>query len=130
MTATDLCFTPATELGRLIRARSLSPVELADAVLDRIEKLNPVVGAYLTLSADLAREQARAAEARARRGELRGALDGIPYSVKDLEPTAGVRTTFGSKWFEHHIPVEDGLVAARLKAAGGVLLGKTNTPHF
>src|SRR5207249_885687 len=69
-------------------------------------------------------------EGRALRGERRGPLDGIPYSIKDLEPTAGVRTTYGSKWFEHHVPAEDGAVAARLRATGGVLLGKTNTPHF
>ncbi len=130
MDATELCFTPATELGRLIRDRELSPVEITDAVLDRIDRLNPVLRAYLTVTADLAREQARAADARARRGDLRGPLDGIPYSVKDLDPTAGVRTTFGSRWFERHVPAEDSVVAGRLKAAGGILLGKTNTPHF
>jgi Asp-tRNA(Asn)/Glu-tRNA(Gln) amidotransferase A subunit family amidase len=128
--ATDLCFTSALELGALFRARSLSPVELCDAVLARIERLNPRLNAFLTVTADLARQQARAAEERARRGALLGPLDGIPYSVKDLEPTAGVRTTFGSRWFEQHVPTEDGAVAARLRATGGVLLGKTNTPHF
>ena len=130
MEATELCFTPATELSRLIRAKELSPVELVDAVLQRIERLNPVLNAYLTVTADAAREQARAAEDRALHGERRGPLDGIPYSIKDLEPTAGVRTTYGSKWFEHHVPGEDGAVAARLKATGGILLGKTNTSHF
>ena len=84
MDATELCFTPATELGRLIRARALSPVELCDGVLARIDRLNPRLNAYLTVTADLARRQARAAEERARRGELRGPLDGIPYSLKDL----------------------------------------------
>jgi Asp-tRNA(Asn)/Glu-tRNA(Gln) amidotransferase A subunit family amidase len=128
--ATELCYIPATELSRLIAARELSPVELTEAVLARIERLNPSLNAYLTVSADLAHEQARAAEERARRGERRGPLDGIPYSIKDLEPTAGVRTTYGSKWFEYYVPEEDGAVAARLKASGGVLLGKTNTPHF
>ena len=130
MNVTDLCYTPATELGRLIRARTLSPVELTDVVLARIERLNPKLNAYLTVTADHARELARAAEARAVRGELRGPLDGIPYSIKDLEPTAGIRTTYGSKFFEHHVPAEDGIVAARLRSSGGVLLGKTNTPHF
>src|SRR5439155_18275069 len=128
--STELCFTPATELSRLIQAKELSPIELADAVLERIERLNPTLNAYLTITADLAREQARAAEARAVRGELLGPLDGIPYSIKDLEPTAGVRTTFGSKFFEHNVPTEDGAVAGRLRATGGALLGKTNTPHF
>jgi Asp-tRNA(Asn)/Glu-tRNA(Gln) amidotransferase A subunit family amidase len=128
--ATELCFTPATELGRLIRSRQLSPVELTDAVLARVERLNPRLNAFLAVSADLARQQARASEERARRGALLGPLDGIPCSVKDLEPVAGVRTTFGSKWFEHYVPTEDGAAAARLRAAGAVLVGKTNTPAF
>ena len=130
MDATELCYTPATELGELIRRRELSPVEIADAVLARIERLNPRLNAYLTVTADLAREEAKAAEGRASRGELIGPLDGIPYSIKDLEPTAGIRTTFGSKFFEDNVPTEDGALAGRLRRSGGVLLGKTNTPQF
>ena len=130
MDATELCYTSAGELGRLYRSRELSPVEVTDAVLARIERLNPKLNAFLTVTADLAREQARASEARALRGELIGPLDGIPYSLKDLEPTAGIRTTFGSKWFVDNVPTEDGTVAARLKPTGAVLLGKTNTPNF
>lgn len=130
MDALELCFTPATELGSLIHRRALSPVELADAVLQRIEQINPALNAYLTVTADLAREAARAAEARALDDALLGPLDGIPYSIKDLEATAGVRTTYGSRFFEHNVPDADGAVAARLKASGGVLLGKTNTPHY
>jgi Asp-tRNA(Asn)/Glu-tRNA(Gln) amidotransferase A subunit family amidase len=130
MDGSELCFTPATELGRLIRARKVSPVEVTEAVLSRIGRLNPKLSAFITVTADRARADARAAEARALEGESTGPLDGIPYSIKDLEPTAGVRTTFGSKFFEHNIPGEDGAVAARMKASGGVLLGKTNTPHF
>ncbi len=129
-TATDLCFTPATELARLYRSRAVSPVEVVEAVLARIDELNPSLQAYLTVTADRARQEARAAEERARRGTLRGPLDGIPYSIKDLEPTAEVRTTFGSKWFEGHVPAADGAVAGRLRATGAVLLGKTNTPNF
>src|SRR5208283_3047045 len=117
MNTTDLCFTPATELKQLIAARKLSPVELVDAILARIEQLNPILNAYLTVTPDFARARARESEARARAGTLRGPLDGIPYSVKDLELTAGVRTTFGSKWFEHNVPDTDGAVAARLKRA-------------
>ncbi len=127
---TELCFTPALELSALIRAKTLSPVELCEAVLARVERLNPKLNAFITVTADLARRQAKAAEERARKGALLGPLDGIPYSIKDLEPTAGIRTTFGSRWFVEHVPAEDGVVAARLKATGGVLLGKTNTPHF
>ncbi|HLW47854.1 MAG TPA: amidase family protein [bacterium] len=130
MAADDLCFKPALELDRLIRAGDVSPVEITDAVLARIDRLNPSLAAYITVSADLARAQAREAEARARRGARRGPLDGIPYSIKDLEDTAGVRTTYGSKWFERHVPAEDGAVAGRLRAAGGIFVGKTNTPHF
>ncbi|MCC6179766.1 MAG: amidase [Chloroflexi bacterium] len=130
MDATELCYTSATDLGRMIRSHDLSPVEIADAVLARIERLNPKLNAFLTVTADLAREQARASEERARRNELIGPLDGIPYSLKDLESTAGIRTTFGSKWFEHNVPTVDGTVTTRIKASGAVLLGKTNTPHF
>ena len=130
MATTDLCFTSATELARLYRSKTLSPVEVAEAVLRRIEKLNPRLNAFLTITADHARTAAQAAEARMRRGTLLSPLDGVPYSLKDLEASAGIRTTFGSKWFEHHVPTADGVVAARLKATGGVLLGKTNTPNF
>jgi Asp-tRNA(Asn)/Glu-tRNA(Gln) amidotransferase A subunit family amidase len=129
--ATDrLWYTPATELGRLIRTRELSPVELTEQVLERVERLNPTLSAFITVTPDLARAEARAAEDRQMRGELRGPLDGIPYSIKDIEDTAGIRTTYGSKWFEQHVPAEDGLVVSRLRAMGGCLLGKTNTPHF
>jgi len=130
MTSTELCFTSAVDLGSLIRAGRLSPVEVCEAILARVERLNSRLQAFLTVTPELARAGARAAEARARIGALRGPLDGIPYSLKDLEPTAGVRTTFGSRWFADHVPAESGVVATRLTAAGGVLLGKTNTPQF
>jgi Asp-tRNA(Asn)/Glu-tRNA(Gln) amidotransferase A subunit family amidase len=130
MDDTELCFTPATELRRLIRGRKVSPVEITEAALSRIDRLNPKLAAFVTVTADRARVDASAAEARALEGESTGLLDGIPYSIKDLEPTAGIRTTYGSKFFEHNIPAEDGAVAARMKASGGILLGKTNTPHF
>lgn len=130
MDALDLCYTPATELGRLIRARQLSPVELTEAVLSRIEQLNPRLHAFLTVTADHARELARASESRAMQGRLLGPLDGIPYSLKDLEATAGIRTTLGSKFFEDHVPTQDSVLAGRLRRSGAVLLGKTNTPHI
>jgi len=130
MDATELCFTPATDLDRLIRTRAVSPVEVTRAVLARIERLNPQLNAFLTVTADLALAQAKSAEARARRGARPGPLDGIPFSIKDLEATAGIRTTSGSKWFVQHVPDQDGAVAARLRKTGGVLLGKTNTPNF
>jgi Asp-tRNA(Asn)/Glu-tRNA(Gln) amidotransferase A subunit family amidase len=130
MDTSELCYTPATTLVRLIRQRELSPVELADAVLQRIERLNPKLNAFLTITPDLAREQAKASATRALSGRLIGLLDGIPFSIKDLEPTAGIRTTYGSRFFDQHVPDQDGMVAQRLRASGGVLLGKTNTPHF
>ena len=130
MDATELCYTPATALNQMIQSLDLSPVELTEAVLARIDRLNPILNAFLTVTPEIAREAAKAAEKRAMRFERRGPLDGIPYSIKDLEATAGVRTTFGSKFFEHNVPTEDGAVAGRMKATGGVLLGKTNTPHF
>src|SRR5215212_11067803 len=114
----------------MIRARDVSPVEIASAVLDRVERLNPVLNAFLTPTPELALEGARAAEARALSGDLRGPLDGIPVSIKDLEPMAGIRCTFGSKWTEHNVATEDGVATGRIRQAGGVLLGKTNTPHF
>ena len=118
----SLHYTPAMELGRLLRCRELSPVELTDAILDRVERLIPTLGAFITVTADLARAEARAAEQRQLRGELRGPLDGIPYSIKDMEDTAGIRTTYGSKWFAQHVPEADSLVAGRLRATGGCLL--------
>jgi Asp-tRNA(Asn)/Glu-tRNA(Gln) amidotransferase A subunit family amidase len=130
MEAVELCYTPAGELGRLIRARQLSPVELTEAVLARIERLDPRLNAFLTVTAEHARELARAAEGRAMRGELLGPLDGIPYSIKDLEATAGIRTTLGSRFTEDHVPGQDSVLAGRLRRSGAVLLGKTNTPHI
>ena len=130
MEATELCYTPATQLAAAIRTKQVSPVEVVDAVLARIERLNPRLNAYCTVTADLARATARAAEAAVLRREALGPLHGVPYSLKDLTPTQGIRTTFGSKIFEHHVPTEDAILVERLRAAGGILLGKTNTPEF
>jgi Asp-tRNA(Asn)/Glu-tRNA(Gln) amidotransferase A subunit family amidase len=130
MDATELCFTPATELRRLIGRREISPVELLDAVLARVEAVNPIVNAFLTLDVDRARAAARAAEAAVVAGDDLGPLHGLPVSIKDLEPTAGLRTTYGSRFFEQHVPDVDGAVTGRVRAAGGVVFGKTNTPNF
>ncbi|MCC7367510.1 MAG: amidase [Chloroflexi bacterium] len=130
MDAADLCYTSALDLGRMIRAREVSPVEIASTVLERLDRLNPTLNAFLTPTPEIAMDCARASEERARKGELLGPLDGIPVSIKDLEPMAGVRCTFGSKWTENNIAAEDGVATSRIRAAGGVMLGKTNTPHF
>jgi amidase len=126
----DLCFTPATELARLYRARKVSPLEVMQAVLARIDAVNPRVNAYVTLARDSALRSARQATRALRRGATVPALHGIPVSIKDLTPTKGIRTTWGSRIFEHNVPIEDALVVARLKAAGAIVVGKTNTPEF
>ncbi len=130
MSSAELCFTPATELARLIRARQISPVELTRAVLERVERLNPVVNAFCTVTADAALAAAREAEQAAMKGALRGPLHGIPFSIKDLHLTKGVRTMSGSFIFERRVPDVDPPVVRRLKEAGGVMLGKTTTPEF
>src|SRR6266540_3987269 len=130
MSADELCWTPARELARMIRATEVSPVEVVDAVLERMGWVNPRINAYCTLTADLALESARAAEVAAARGDSLGPLHGVPFSLKDLTPTRGIRTTMGSKIFEHNVPAEDAVLVERLREAGGILLGKTNTPEF
>ncbi|MBI4607840.1 MAG: amidase [Candidatus Rokubacteria bacterium] len=127
---TDLCFAPATTLARLIRQKKVSPLEVVRAVLERIERVNPKLNAYCTVVPDLALKAARRAESAVMRRQGLGPLHGIPVSIKDLVPTAGIRTTWGSKIYEHHVPEEDGLIVQRLKAAGAIVLGKTNTPEF
>ena len=130
MDATELCFTPATELAALIRRKELSPVEVAEVALARIERLNPALNAYCTLTAERALADARAAEAAVARGDALGPLHGVPISVKDLTFTRGVRTTRGSRLYADFVPEEDAPVVERVKAAGAVVLGKTNTPEF
>jgi amidase len=130
MPADELCYTPARDLARMIRRREISPVDVVEAVLARMDRINPLINAYCTVTADLARAAAREAEAAIMRGDALGSLHGVPYSLKDLTPTKGIRTTMGSKIFEHNVPSEDAIVVERLRAAGAILLGKTNTPEF
>lgn len=127
---TDLAFTPAAELAALIAARAVSPVEAVEAALARIERAQPVLNAFITVCAEPARAAARAAEAALMRGEATGPLFGVPFAVKDLVNTAGVRTTFGSVAFADNVPAADSVAVARLKAAGAILVGKTTTPEF
>jgi Asp-tRNA(Asn)/Glu-tRNA(Gln) amidotransferase A subunit family amidase len=124
----DLSRRSATELADAIRARTLSPVEVVDAVVARIDAANPHLNAYCTVTADSARRDARRAADAVARGEEIGPLHGIPYSLKDLTDTAGVRTTMGSRLFADRVPAADSVLAERLAAAGGILVGKTNTP--
>ena len=124
----ELCWMSAIELAGLIRRKRVSPVEVVDAVLDRIERLNPALNAYVTVTADEARRAARAAERALGRRAPVGPLHGVPFSVKDLVATRGVRTTFGTRLFADTVPAEDAPMVERLRAAGGILVGKTNTP--
>jgi aspartyl-tRNA(Asn)/glutamyl-tRNA(Gln) amidotransferase subunit A len=125
-----LCYTPATELARAVREKQLSPVEITQAVLERIEALNPRLNAFCTLTAEEALAAARAAEQAVLDGKPLGPLHGVPYSVKDLVITKGVRTMRGSRIYEEWVPEEDTPAVERLRAAGGILLGKTTTPEF
>jgi amidase len=126
----DLCFTPAVELARLLRSRHLSARELLDAFLNRIHRVNPRLNAIVTLAEERAVAQATAADEAAARGGLLGVLHGLPIAVKDLADTAGIRTTYGSPLFADHVPDNDAPHVALLKAAGAVIVGKTNTPEF
>src|SRR5262245_12690590 len=131
MPAMDLCFTSASRLATLIRQRKVSPFQVTQAVLAQIERVNPKVNAYCTVAAETALADARqATSAVTRRSARLGPLHGVPVSIKDLTPTKGIRTTWGSKIYEHHVPTEDALVVTRLTAAGAIVLGKTNTPEF
>ena len=123
----DLSIRDASEM---VRRRKVSPVELTNACLAQIDKLNPTLNAFITVTRESAAAEARAAEAEIQRGKWRGPLHGIPIALKDLFDTAGVRTTAGSGVFKDRVPTEDAEVVRRLKAAGAVSLGKTNMHEF
>jgi aspartyl-tRNA(Asn)/glutamyl-tRNA(Gln) amidotransferase subunit A len=118
------------ELAPRLRRGEISPLELTRACLDRIEKLNPELNAFITVTADSALAEARVAEIEIAHGEWRGPLHGIPVALKDLIDTGGTRTTAGSAVFEHRIPTEDAAVVQRLRGAGAVILGKNNLHEF
>jgi amidase len=126
----QLCDRPATELAALLRAREISARELLEASLDRIERLNPALNAVVTLDPEGARAAADAADAALASGAAVGPLHGLPVAHKDTHLTAGMRTTWGSPLFADHVPEQDELVVARLRAAGAIRVGKTNVPEF
>lgn len=126
----QLAFAPATEIRRLIADGEISSVELTELFYRRIEQLNPQLNAYLTLCPDQALAAAQAADDAVRNGDALGPLHGVPVSIKDLELTQGVRTTLGSAIYRDRVPDIDSIVVERVKAAGAVILGKTNTPEF
>ncbi len=130
MSQSELLKLTATKAAALIRKKKLSPVEYVDAVLARAEALQPKLNCFITMTADLARAGARRAEAAVMAGEALAPLHGIPVSIKDLIPTAGVRTTFGTIAFADNVPTTDDSLVTRLKAAGAIMIGKTTTPEF
>ena len=125
----ELIFASASKLAEMIRNKEVSPVEVVEAFIRRIEEVNPKLNAVVTTTFDQARQEARAAEQRVRRGELMGALDGVPVSIKDTIETAGVRTVSGTRLRESFVPQADAPVVTRLKRAGAIVLGKTNVPE-
>lgn len=130
MSEKDLAFTPAWQLKNLLKAKEVSPVELTDLYLRRIEELNPKLNAFITVTADLALAQAKDAERKLARGDSEGLLLGIPICIKDLEITKDIRTTIGSRVFENTVPQQDSVVVERIRKSGAIILGKTNTPEF
>ena len=130
MQDTDLLYTPAWQLRELLDTRRVSSTELTEMFLRRIERLNPKLNAYLTVTGDEALAAAKAADEKIGQGRENGPLLGIPISLKDLEATKGIRSTMGSLAYQDTIPEMDSVVAERVKASGAVLLGKTNTPEF
>lgn len=122
----DLSFASIADIGARMADGRLSPVALAERCLDRIEALDPTLRAFITVTAELAREQARGAESDLRAGHRRGPLHGVPVAVKDFYDTAGIRTTAASAHLEHRVPSRDAEMVTRLRDAGAVLVGKTN----
>ncbi|WP_431893330.1 amidase [Nonomuraea sp. bgisy101] len=123
---TELHYLTATEMARLLRAREVSAVELLEAHLARVEQVNPAVNAIVTLVAERALDEAKAADAAGPKGPLHG----VPVAHKDLADTANIRTTYGSPLFADHVPAKDDLLVERLRKAGAITVGKTNTPEF
>jgi len=130
MSHRELCFLPATQLAGLVRSRKLAARELMEAHLAQIEQLNSHVNAIITLLPELAMEGAAAADEMTAKGESLGPLHGLPVAHKDLIPTRGIRTTYGSPIYRDHVPQIDSLIVERLRAAGAITIGKTNTPEF
>src|SRR5215813_5673428 len=126
----NLCFLPAVELAHHLHSKELSAREVLTAHLAQIERLNPKVNAVVTLVAEQALDAAARMDELAARGEFVGPLHGLPIAHKDLQPTRGLRTTFGSPIYRDFVPTEDSLLVERVRSAGAILIGKTNTPEF
>ena len=130
MSAGDLCHRPIPELSALLRSRQVSPVEVVDAFLERIEQVEPDVNAFITVARAEALRAAEQAETEMARGEYRGTMHGIPVGIKDLYDTAGIRTTSGSKIDADRVPTADSAVVEGLKASGAIIIGKLMMTEF
>ena len=126
----EICYLPAYKMKQKIEDQEISSQEITDIIIERIEQINPIINAYCTPTFKLAREMAKEADERVRKNEKIPPLNGIPTSIKDLMSVKGVRTTKGSRIFENFIPDHDAIAVKRLRSAGCVILGKTNTPEF
>ena len=130
MPSPELCFKTAVELASLIRCRQVSAVEVMEAHMAQIDRLNPSINAICTYLPEQALEGAKAADAALAKGEPTGPLHGLPTAIKDTVVTKGIRTTFGSPIYADNVPSEDAVVVERIKNAGAVIMGKTNVPEF
>ena len=126
MNPDELCFLTAVETGNLLQQKKLSPVELVEVHLQRIETLEPSLNSFITILPDEARAEARRAEEAIQKGAYLGPLHGIPFAVKDVIDTAGIRTTLGCKVYDGRLPSEDSTTVTRLREAGAILMGKLN----
>jgi Asp-tRNA(Asn)/Glu-tRNA(Gln) amidotransferase A subunit family amidase len=130
MEPSDLAFTSALDLAARIRRKELSPVEVVEGALSRIEQLDPSLNAFSDVLADDARAKARAAEAAVQRGDALGPLHGVPIAVKDQMNVTGARVTFGTHLLADYVATEDAPVVARVRQAGAVIVGMTTMPEF
>ncbi|MEC9280189.1 MAG: amidase family protein, partial [Chloroflexota bacterium] len=130
MTGNEICYLNAREIRDKIRNREVSAVEVMEAHLIQIESVNPTVNAIVTLHSDRAMDGAKAADESISNGDALGPLHGLPTAVKDLTLTKGIRTTFGSRIYEDNVPDHDAIIVERIRKAGAIVIGKTNTPEF
>jgi aspartyl-tRNA(Asn)/glutamyl-tRNA(Gln) amidotransferase subunit A len=130
MNKNDICFLSAHEMREKIRTQDITSQEITNTIIEKIEKINPIINAYCTPTFELATEMARKADEDIKNGKKLGLLHGVPLSIKDETETKKIRTTYGSLLFENNVPREDEAVVRRLREAGCVILGKTNTPAF
>lgn len=130
MNRNEIYFMSACDLVEKIKIQEFSSLEITEAIIERIEEINPIINAYCTTTFELALEMAKKSDKALKKGKPVEKLHGVPFSIKDLIETKGIRTTYGCKIFENFIPYKDELVVKRLKKSGAIILGKTNTPCF